>query len=103
MIQYTKEQKQEAVISWCINESPAETTAQSYGTTRRSLYSWREKLLSEEYIAKMPKKKSIDKKSSKEELITEIDKLKNQEQQLKQEVARSISITIRKRYFRKGN
>ena len=54
-IQYTQEQKQEAVIKFLIRETKPVEIAKEYGIDRSCLYAWAKELLGKEY-SEMPKK-----------------------------------------------
>ena len=54
-IQYTQEQKREAVIALCTRTGSAKGIAEEYGVTREALYNWKNDLLGKEDSIAMPK------------------------------------------------
>jgi len=54
-LQYSPEQKRQAVIALCSRQETAAAIARKYGTTRENLYNWRRALLGKQETA-MPKK-----------------------------------------------
>ena len=53
VIEYSEEQKKDAVIEFCTRAGSAEAVAKSHGTNRTSLYKWRNELLGEETTGSM--------------------------------------------------
>ena len=47
IVEYTREQKEQAVISLCSRSKPAKKVAAEHGTTRETLYNWKRQLLKE--------------------------------------------------------
>jgi len=84
-IQYTPEQKKEVVIDLCERTGSANEVAQQHGLTRETLYNWKSKLLGKGTPKEMPEttKKPVSRK--KEELLSEIETLKQQIRRLKLE------------------
>lgn len=81
-IQFSSEQKQEAVLSLCCRQGSAQEIANSYGTTRASLYKWRTDLFGKENSMSQPKKQKKDLSDDKNRLFSEIEDLKEQVQKL---------------------
>ncbi|MDD4834532.1 MAG: IS3 family transposase [Lutispora sp.] len=97
-IRYTREQKEEAVISLYSRTKPAREVADDHGVTRVSLYKWKEELLKGERVNSMSKSKSDahkkdntmdnerkDSQEVKEELLLQIEKLKKEVNRFKME------------------
>ena len=94
VVKYTREQKEQAVISLCSRSKSAKEVAAEHGTTRENLYNWRSQLLKEERVHSMSNKKSnktINTHSNEEEvseLRSEKDNLATQVTELQKEVRR---------------
>ncbi len=58
VVKYTREQKEQAVISLCSRSKSAKEVAAEHGTTRENLYNWKRQLLEEERVDSMSNKKS---------------------------------------------
>lgn len=84
-VQFSQEQKQDAVIALCSRHESAKEVAEAIGTNRVSLYNWKRQLLGEG--ARMPKRSELDDDlpNDKEQLLSEIGTLKKQIRQLKME------------------
>ena len=78
-VKYTREQKEEAVISLCTRNKPAKEVAAEYGTTRENLYNWKRQLLKEERVHSMDKKNYGKSKETKaiETKVTELEEQKD--------------------------
>jgi putative transposase len=85
VVQYTQEQKNEAVIALCSRRSGAQKVADATGVTRAVLYKWKNELLSKENVSVMPKNRSQNLPNGKDQLISEIESLKEQVRRLKLE------------------
>lgn len=81
-VQFSSEQKQEAVISLCCRHGNAHEIADSYGTTRTTLYKWKTSLLGKENYMSRAKKRTQVLSDDKNRLISEIEILKMQVQKL---------------------
>jgi putative transposase len=94
IVEYTREQKEQAVISLCSRSKPAKEVAAEHGATRETLYKWKRQLLKEERVHLMNKNKSDESKdtsSIKEEVLelrTVKDDLSLQVSELQKEVHR---------------
>lgn len=94
IVEYTLEQKEQAVISLCSRSKPAKEVAAEHGATRETLYKWKRQLLKEERVHLMNKNKSDkskDTSSIKEEVLelrTVKDDLSLQVSELQKEVHR---------------
>ena len=94
VVKYTREQKEQAVISLCSRSKSAKEVAAEHGTTRENLYNWKRQLLKEERVHSMSSKKSnkainthsIEAEVS--ELRAEKDNLSSQVTELQKEVHR---------------
>ena len=81
-IKYTREQKEQAVISLCSRESSAQVVAVKYGVTREVLYNWKRQLLSEGKVQSM---KSSSKAASKKNLVEQNNELQESNAELAKE------------------
>lgn len=97
-VQFSKEQKHEAVLSLCCRHGNAKGIADSYGTTRASLYKWKSDLLGKETTMARAEKKSQDLPDDKKQLLSEIDSLKEQIRrlQLEKDILEAASELIKK-------
>lgn len=87
-IEYSQEQKREAVESLCTRESSAEAVARVHGVSRPTLYQWKKKLLGKEVqtdMTDMANAENGEAPKSKEELLQEIESLQKQIRRLKLE------------------
>lgn len=84
-VQFSQEQKHEAVIALCCRHGSVQGIAESYGTTRASLYKWKSDLLGKENTMARAEKKNQDLPKDKDQLHSEIEELKEQIQRLKLE------------------
>ena len=77
-IQYTQEQKKDAVIGLCVRKGSADAVAATHGTSRTSLYKWKKGLLGEEEsrIVKRPDTSSLP--DDKAALLAELSSLDEQ-------------------------
>jgi len=82
-VQLSKEQKQEAVIALCCRLGNARDVADAHSATRASLYKWKNDLLGKENPMARAKKKSQQLPDDKNQLISEINSLKEQVRRLK--------------------
>ena len=98
VIQYTPEQKKDAVIGLCVRKGSADAVAATHGTSRTSLYKWKKGLLGEEDSRVM---KQADKSSlpdDKDALMAELSNLKDQiyRQQMELDILKKASEIIKK-------
>ena len=84
-VQFSKEQKKDAVIALCSRRASAKSVAQAVGTNRDVLYKWKYELLGKERIMEKAKKQDDALPNDKEQLLTEIETLKDQVRRLKLE------------------
>lgn len=84
MVDLPQEIKEQAVIDLCSREGRAKEVAAKYDVTRESLYYWKRKLLREE-PDHMPSKDPSEGKRSKEELLSEIERLEAEVSKLERE------------------
>lgn len=75
MIQFSKEQKKDAVIELCAREGSASTIAEKVGTSRTSLYKWKNKLVSEEDVKSMKKTVKPLHSDDRDSLLAEVESL----------------------------
>jgi putative transposase len=83
-IQYTQEQKKEAVIALCTRTGRAKDIAKEYGVTPEALYNWKNDLLGKEDSIKMPKE-DAPLPDDRDILLSEIETLKRDIRRLKLE------------------
>ena len=86
-IQYSKENKIEAVLDLCTRNGSACDVASQHGVNREMLYRWKDSLLNKEVGIKVKKKKDKYLKVEKEVLRKEAASLKQQVERLKLEKA----------------
>lgn len=86
-IQYTKEQKKEAVIELCTRTGNASSIAKKYDVTRNALYKWKKELLDEEDCIPLNKQKNKPYSPDKDALMSEIEILEKQVKRLRMENA----------------
>jgi transposase-like protein len=82
-VQFSQAQKQEAVIALCSRRGSAEDVADAHGATRASLYKWKNDLLGKENTMARAEKKNLDLPNDKNQLLSEIETLKEQVRRLK--------------------
>ncbi|MDD2587050.1 MAG: transposase [Syntrophomonadaceae bacterium] len=86
-LQYSQEQKEEAVIALCTRTGNAKEIAREYGVTREALYNWKKNLLGKEDSITMPEAEDKPLPDDKDALLSEIESLKRQIKGLKLEKA----------------
>lgn len=64
MIEYTPEEKEQAVIDLCSRAVPAKRIADRHGVSCVTLYEWRKQLLGEECSCSKPRRKTYTAKVS---------------------------------------
>lgn len=84
-VQFTHEQKKDAVIDLCSRQGSAQEIAKKYGATRAVLYKWKDDLLGKESAMDKAHKQKDDLPNDKEQLLSEIETLKRDIQRLKME------------------
>lgn len=78
MIQFSHEQKKNAVVELCVRDGSASAVADIFGTSRCTLYKWKKELLGQEGTESMGKPKSPYLSKKKDDLVAEIESLKKQ-------------------------
>lgn len=97
VVKFSQEQKKEAVIKLCTRQEPASTVADKLGTSRCSLYKWKNELLGEGVvIMSEPNKPKLP--DDKDALLTEVDSLKKQiyQQQMELDILNKAVEIIKK-------
>lgn len=84
-VQFSREQKQEAVIALCSRTGSAKDIAKAHGVTREALYNWKYALLGKEIPMATSKKTPEVMPNDKDLLLSEIAVLKEQVRRLKLE------------------
>lgn len=84
-VQFSREQKQEAVIALCSRTGSAKDIAKAHGVTREALYNWKHALLGKEVPVARLKKTPEAVPNDKDQLLSEIAVLKEQVRRLKLE------------------
>ncbi len=82
-VQFSQEQKQKAVIALCSRRSSAEDVAYTHGATRAVLYKWKNELFGKDNTMARAEKKNLDLPNDKDQLLSEIETLKEQVRRLK--------------------
>jgi transposase InsO family protein/transposase-like protein len=85
VVQFTAEQKREAVVALCSRKGSAQTIATEVGSSRYSLYKWKHDLLGKEEIYAMPDKNNRDLTNDRDQLLVEIEALQRKNRRLKLE------------------
>lgn len=85
VVQFSQEQKTDAVIALCSRRGSAKAVAEAAGTTRAALYGWKYELLGKENTMAKAKKPNQDLPDDKDQLLSEIESLKEQVRRLKLE------------------
>ena len=84
-LQYTEEQKREAVAALCTRKGGVREVARNHGVSRQALYQWKNDLLGREVRTAMTDTGDDVIRKTKEELLEEIESLQNQIKRLKLE------------------
>ena len=79
-----EETKREAVIDLCSRNCPAKEVARKYNVSRPLLYSWKHKMLGN----KQYKRRNKNLESTDKTLLKEVQRLRQEEQQLKEQIYR---------------
>jgi transposase InsO family protein len=87
-VEYTYEQKRDAVIDMCARREAARIIAEKHGIDRDTLYRWKYDLLGKEAPASMPKDNAKTAEETVESLRADIDALKTSKAELEREVYR---------------
>jgi transposase-like protein len=78
MVEYTPEQKKDAVIELCTGNSSAVAVANALGVSRTSLYKWEKELLVEGCTVKMMHRSRPPLPDDRDALLSEFESLKKQ-------------------------
>jgi putative transposase len=78
MVQFSKEQKKEAVIELCTREGSAAVVAEKIGISRGGLYKWKKQLLGKENNEDMKKFGKHELPDEREALLAEVESLKKE-------------------------
>lgn len=78
VVQFTKEQKKDAVLELCTREGAAATVAQEFAASRGVLYKWKKQLLGEEKVKTMKKSDKPTLSDDRDTLLMEVESLKKQ-------------------------
>jgi len=78
MVQFSQEQKKDAVIELCAREGTAAVVADRVGTSRGVLYKWKKELLGKESTKAMKDSKKLSFSDDKKALLAEIESLKKE-------------------------
>ena len=86
MVQFSEEQKREAVIALCTRTGSAETVAKEFGISSRILYKWKRQLLDQESDVNMGQAPRTELPSDKGGLAAELESLRRQKYALQMEI-----------------
>jgi len=87
VIEYTREQKEQAVISLCSRSKPAKEIATEIGTTRENLYNWKRQLLEKDRVQIMTSNNKTPNKSENTQSIeSEVPELRTEKDNLVKQV-----------------
>lgn len=97
-VQFSNEQKQEAVIALCSRTGSAKDIVRAHGVTREALYNWKHALLGKETRLAKAKKKPADVPKDKDQLLSEIEVLEEQVKrlQLEKDILEAAAAQIKK-------
>ena len=87
VVKYTREQKEQAVISLCSRSKSAKEVAAKHGTTRENLYNWKRQLLKEGCVRSMTNNKAQNKSKNTQSIESEVSELNAEKDNLAQQVA----------------
>lgn len=98
VVQFSQEQKKDAVIELCAREGSAATVADRLGTSRYSLYKWKKELLDEEKAKTMDGSSKPSLPNDRDALTTEIESLKKEiyRQQMELDILNKAAEVIKK-------
>jgi transposase InsO family protein/transposase-like protein len=83
VVEFSQEQKQDAVIALCSRRGSAKDVAEAHGVTRAAIYKWKNDLFGKENVMATAEKESQDLPNDKDQLLSEIETLKEQVRRLK--------------------
>ena len=87
-VEFTCEQKQEAVLDLCSRDGTAREVAKKHGVTRTALYQWKYKLLGKEHSVSKPKRRKAKPNDEKDALLARVESLKAEVEELEKQVHR---------------
>lgn len=98
VVQFSQEQKKDAVIELCGREGSAVAVADKLGASRISLYKWKKQLLGEEGAKTMRKSGKPKLTDDRDELLAEVESLKKQiyRQQMELDILNKAAEIIKK-------
>ena len=98
VIQYTPEQKKDAVIGLCARNGAADAVAATHGTSRTSLYKWKKDMLGEEESSVMKYSGITSLSDDKDALLEELSDLKEQifRQQMELDILKKAAEILKK-------
>jgi len=98
VVQFSQEQKKDAVIELCVREGAAAAVADKLRTSRISLYKWKKQLLGEEKAKTMSKSGKPTLSDDRDELLAEVQSLKKQiyRQQMELDILNKAAEIIKK-------
>ena len=98
VVQYTQEQKKDAVIELCARECSAAAVASKLGVSRISLYKWKKELLGEENPGNMYRNSKPPLPDDKDALMAEVSTLKEQiyRQQMELDILKKAAEILKK-------
>ena len=87
VVKYSREQKEQAVISLCSRSKPAKEIATEIGTTRENLYNWKRQLLEKDRVQTMTSNNKTPNKSENTQSIElEVSELRTKKDNLAKQV-----------------
>ena len=87
IVKYTREQKEQAVISFCSRSKPAKEVAAECGTTRENLYNWKRQFLKEGRVQTMTKNiKKTENANNTQAISEEVSELREKKNDLEVQV-----------------
>lgn len=77
-VQFSQEQKRDAVIELCAREGSAASVAEHLGTSRSTLYKWKKELLGEKDVERMSEPCKPTRPNGRDTLVAEVESLNKQ-------------------------
>lgn len=98
MVNFTEEQRKQAVVELCSRDTSANVVAKRLGTTRANLYNWKRQLLSKECVPDMREEKEPGEIEEVARLKDEVNRLQDQidHQKMELEVLQKAAELIKK-------
>ncbi|MEW6081725.1 MAG: IS3 family transposase [Bacillota bacterium] len=87
-VEFSREQKQAAVLDLCSKDGPAREVAGQYGVSRTALYQWKYDLLGKERPVSRPKRGKHKTRDDRDALLAKVESLKGQLEALEEQVYR---------------